>query len=128
MKKIAVLALGLALAGFVMAPVFGAAHEDDLQAIKKAVKRNPCGQPGKEAKWFKILVVDNRCHKEIVKVTVPIALIEVFLGCADNKHLRVDKGECDIDLEAVFKELKAAGPMAMVELSEKDQTLKVWLE
>jgi hypothetical protein len=128
MKKVAVLALGLAVMGFVLAPVVRAAHEDDLQAIKRAVKQNPSGHQGKEVKWLKVLVVDNRCHKDIVKLTVPISLIEIFFKCADHKHLRINEGECEINLQAVFKELKAAGPMAMVELSEDNETLKVWLE
>jgi hypothetical protein len=129
MNKIAALVLGMAVVAFVAAPAFPAAyHEDDLQTIKKAVKENPGAQPGKEAKWFKILVVDNVTRNESVKVTVPLSLIEIFLRCADNKHIRTERGECDIDLAAVFKELKAAGPMAIIELNEDNQTIKVWLE
>jgi hypothetical protein len=128
MKKLAILVLGLAAVSLVAAPALAAAHDDDLQVIRKAVRENADVQPGKEAKWFKILVVDNATKKVAVKVTIPLSLVEIFLRCADNKKIRTDRGECEIDLEAVFKELKAAGPMAMIELNEDNQTVKVWLE
>jgi len=122
----------LALAAFVLAFAFGgialAESHDDIQAIKKAVKENPSYEPGKEVKWFKLLVTDNKAGKDKVRITLPISLVEAFVKCADNKHLRLDKGECDIDFDELLTELKKVGPMAIIEIYEDDETVKVWLE
>ncbi|MEW5900861.1 MAG: hypothetical protein AB1715_05305 [Acidobacteriota bacterium] len=128
MKRSAVLALMAVALAFLAAPVLAVESKDDLQAIKKAVKENPAYEPGKEVKWFKILVTDNRTGKDKVKITLPISVVELFLRCADDKHLKMHREECDIDIEAVFKELKAMGPMAIIEINEEDETVKVWFE
>jgi hypothetical protein len=119
----AAFALALALGGIALAE-----GHDDIQAIKKAVKENPNYEPGKEVKWFKVLVTDNKAGKDKVRITLPISLVEAFVKCADNKHLRLDKGECDIDFDELLTELKKVGPMAIVEIYEDDETVKVWLE
>jgi len=101
---------------------------DDIQAIKKAVKDNPNYEPGKEVKWFKVLVTDNKTNKDKVRITLPISLVEVFVKCAENKHLKLNREDCDIDLQAMLAELKKVGPMAIIEVYEDDETVKVWLE
>ena len=122
----------LALAAFALALALGgialAESHDDIQAIKKAVKENPNYEPGKEVKWFKVLVTDNKAGKDKVRITLPISLVEAFVKCADNKHLRIDHGDCDIDFDELLTELKKVGPMAIVEIYEDDETVKVWLE
>ena len=120
---LAAFALALALGGIALAE-----GHDDIQAIKKAVKENPNYEPGKEVKWFKVLVTDNKAGKDKVRITLPISLVEAFVKCADNKHLSIDKGECDIDFDELLTELKKVGPMAIVEIYEDDETVKVWLE
>jgi len=128
MKKI----IGWTLAGLMLvaftAPVAKAEKRDDLQAIKKAVKENPAYEAGKEAMWFKVLVTDAKTNKEKVKITLPISIVEAFLRCADDKHVRMHRHDRDIDVAALFAELKKAGPMALIEVSEKDEIVKVWLE
>jgi len=128
MKKFAVLVLGVVVLAFLFSPVLLANRNDDLQTIKKAVKENPGYEAGKEVKWFKILVTDNKTSKEKVKVTLPLSVVEIFLNCANDKHMKIAEGETDIDLQAVFKELKALGPMALIEVYEDDETVKIWLE
>ncbi len=129
MKKTSTAILIVMTVAFLLGPYFLLADSrDDLQAIKKAVKENPAYEAGKEVKWFKILVTDNKTGKDKVKVTMPIAIVEIFLRCADNKHMRMRESGCDIDLAAVFKELKAMGPMALIEVYEDDETVKIWLE
>jgi hypothetical protein len=129
MKKTSTAILVVMTAVFLLGPYFLLADSrDDLQAIKKAVKENPAYEAGKDVKWFKILVTDNKTGKDKVKVTMPIAIVEIFLRCADDKHLRIRESDCDIDLAAVFKELKAMGPMALIEVYEDDETVKIWLE
>ncbi len=120
----------LALAAFVLAFAFGgialAEGHDDIQAIKKAVKENPNYEPGKEVKWFKVLVTED--GKDKVRVTLPISLVEAFVKCADDKHMNFDHGDCDIDFEELLAELKKVGPMAIVEIYDEGETVKVWLE
>ncbi len=128
MKKCAVLALAAIALTFLLSPFLLADSRDDLQAIKKAVKENPGYEAGKEVKWFKMLVTDIKTNKDKVKVTLPISVVEIFLRCADDKRLKIQEGKYDIDLQAVFKELKALGPMALIEVNEDDETVKIWLE
>jgi hypothetical protein len=120
---LAAFSLVLAISGVALAE-----GQNDIQAIKKAVKENPNYEPGKEVKWFKVLVTDNKAGKDKVRVTLPLSLVEAFVKCADNKHLRIDKGDCDIDFGELLVELKKVGPMAIVEIYEDDETVKVWLE
>lgn len=120
---IALVALVFALGGFVRAE-----GPDDIQAIKKAVKENQNYEPGKEVKWFKLLVTDNKAGKDKVRVTLPLSLVEAFVKCADDDHLKLDHGKTDIDFGQLLVELKKVGPMAIVEIFEEDETVKVWLE
>lgn len=128
MKKVSILVLIVLVSSFLFANLLLADHKADIQAIKKAVKENPNYEEGKEAKWFKVLVTDAKTNKEKVKVTLPISLVEVFLKCSQDKHLRIHDEECDIDLKELFTELKKLGPMVLIEVNEEDEIIKVWLE
>jgi hypothetical protein len=88
MKRTAWLALAI-MGLMVLAPVAARAdRRDDLQAIKKAVKENPAYEPGKEVRWFKILVTDHRSHKETVRITLPIAVFDLFMKYSDESTSR----------------------------------------
>jgi hypothetical protein len=128
MKRITVFVLALILMGFVSLGAAFADSNDDFQAVKKAVKDNPQYDPGKEAKWLKVLVTDTRTNKDKVKITLPISLVELFMKCADDRNLRIDRDEYDIDLKELFAELKKVGPMALIEVYEDDELVKIWLE
>jgi hypothetical protein len=128
MKKIAVWTLAVFMLGCFAAPVVKAEKKDDLQAIKKAVKENPAYEAGKDVKWFKVLVTDAKTNKDKVRITLPIAIVEAFLRCADNKHIRMNRKDCDIDIGALFAELKKVGPMSLIEVMDEDEIVKVWLE
>jgi len=128
MKKFAVWTLAVFMLGCFAAPVVKVEKKDDLQAIKKAVKENPAYEAGKDVKWFKVLVTDAKTNKDKVRITLPIAIVEAFLRVADNKHIRMNREDCDIDIEALFAELKKVGPMSLIEVMDKDEIVKVWLE
>jgi len=126
MKKITIFvllafALSLAPANMLMA------KDSDLQAIKKAVKKNPNIDPDQEVKWFKILITDTRTKQDKVKITLPVSLIELILE-ADHDHFRIDRDEYDVDVREIFRELKKAGPMAIIEIFEDGELIKVWFE
>ena len=125
---IAVLAVLTLAVTLTAAPARPAGTGNDFQAIQKAVKANPAYEAGKEAKWFKVLVTDAKTNKERVRITLPLALVEIALRHAEGKHLKVSDSQPDIDLAALFADLKKAGPMALIEVYEDDQVIKIWLE
>jgi len=99
----------------------------DFQAIKKAVKKNPNFEAGKEAKWFKLLVKDNKTDKTKVRITLPISIVELFVKCANKSRVNIDD-ECEIDIKDLFKELKELGPSNIIEIYEEEATVRIWLE
>ncbi|MBN1224083.1 MAG: hypothetical protein JXB23_12620 [Candidatus Aminicenantes bacterium] len=128
MKKITILVTMIFLLSLL---VVGAVHlerNDDIQTIKKAVKENPKFTPGKEARWFKVLVTDTLANKDKLRITLPISLVELFMRCTRGKHLSIDCEEYDIDLKKCLTELKELGPRALIEVSADGEVLKIWLE
>jgi len=127
MKKISLVILGVFCLGILAAPA-AAANHNDFKAIQKAVKKNPAYQEGREAKWLKILITDSRDKEERVSVTLPLALIEVLLNCSKKGPLTIEEGNCEIDLKALFADLKKAGPAALIEIRDDSTLIKIWLE
>lgn len=128
MKKIASIVLLLFVVSLIPLNFAQAGESEDFQKVKKAVKNNPNYSSGNEAKWLKVLVTDNETKKDKVKITLPLALVEVFMRAADNKNLHVDRDDYDIDIKELFAELKKLGPMALIEVYENGETVKIWLE
>ncbi len=128
MKKIVLIVLVVFALGLAPVNSLFANGENDIQAIKKAVKKNPNYESGKEVRWFKVLVTDTRTKKDKVKVTLPISLIEIFLNCSKDKKMKIDCDEFDIDIRELFAELKNLGPMMFIEVCENDEMVKVWME
>lgn len=128
MKKIASIVLLLFVVSLIPLNFAQAGAREDFQKIKKAVKDNPNYSSGNEAKWLKVLITDNETKKDKVKVTLPLALVEVFMRAADDKHLCMNRDDYDIDIKELFAELKKLGPMALIEVYEDGETIKVWLE
>jgi hypothetical protein len=127
MKRTSLIILGIFCLGILAAPAVAANH-NDFKAIQKAVKKNPTYEEGREAKWLKILITDSRDKEESVRMTLPLALIEVLLNCTDSRHFKVEDSDCEIDLKALFADLKKAGPAALIEIREDGALIKIWLE
>lgn len=113
---------------FLTVEIFPAVDKDDYQVIKKAVQESGKAEQVKEVKWFKVLVTDSRTGKEKVRITMPVALVEIFARCAENKKVRLGGDACTLNLEQLLAELKKVGPLAIIEVNEEDETVKVWLE
>lgn len=128
MKKITASVLAVMVLSFVLMNFLSAEDTSTIQAIKKAVKENPKYNAGSEVKWFKVLITDTRTKKDKVKITLPISLIELMAKHCNEKNLKVNRCEYDIDLKELLAELKKLGPMALVEICEDDELVKVWLE
>ena len=62
-----------------------------------------------------------------MKLTLPVSLMEMIIRACPDKKFRVDPG-CDIDIQRVWNDLKAAGPLALVEVEDSGETVKIWLE
>jgi hypothetical protein len=127
MKRTTIVILALFALGAIAAPAL-AANSKDFKVIQNAVKRAPAAEKGQEVAWLKVLIQDTGSSEARVKLTLPIALIEALLACTDGKHFKVDDGDCDIDLKAVWTALKKAGPLALVEINDDGAIIKVWLE
>lgn len=117
-----VFALALALAAGLLASA-----ADDYKVIQNAVHSPEASKAGPKAQWFKILVVGKDKDGERVKITLPISLVEIMMDACPEKKFHVEHG-CDIDLRRVWSDLKAAGPLALVEVEEHGETVKIWLE
>ncbi len=130
MKKLVILVLILFVFCVFLPSLLFADGNDDIQKVKKAVKKNPDYKPGQEVQWFKVLITDNETGKTKVKVTLPVAVVEAVLACAHNKHFKIDDDDCDIDLKELFAELKKHGPMVFIEIYDDDEnvSVKIWLE
>lgn len=127
MKKVVILVLVILILCLAVSCFLLADGKADLQAIKKTVKENPNYEQGKEVKWFKVLVTDTTTNKDRVRITLPVALIEVLVQCSHEKHLKFDD-ECDVDFKELFRELKKLGPMVIIEVYDEGEIIKVWFE
>ncbi|MGD2245745.1 MAG: hypothetical protein PVI11_04270 [Candidatus Aminicenantes bacterium] len=129
MKKAAILILILFVFVVFLPSLLLADSNDDIQTVKKVVKKNPDYTPGQEVQWFKVLITDNDTGKTKIKVTLPISVVEAFLKCSHEEHFDIGD-DCDIDLKKLFADLKKHGPMVFIEIYDEDEdvTIKVWVE
>ncbi|MCK5878569.1 MAG: hypothetical protein KAH24_02240 [Holophagae bacterium] len=111
-----------------IAPAVMGAAADDYKVIKKVVKPGTTtAKTMDEVKWFKVEVTDMKTGKVKVRVTLPISLIDVVSGWCPKEGLEVDNG-MKINLKQLVQELKKVGPMAIVEVYEDNEKVKVWVE
>ncbi len=116
------------LAGFIMAAGLFASAADDYKVIKNAVKSSDTSKADRQnLQWFKIVVTGKDGDHENVKITLPISLVEIMLNACPEKKFAVDSG-CQIDIKRIWNDLKAAGPLALVEVEDHGESVKIWLE
>lgn len=118
------------LAGMGSAAAAPAVEKNDLQVIRKAVRDNAREAPETmtDVKWFKVLITDNRTNKDKVRISLPLALIEAVSKLAGDNKFDFDRKNGDIDLGRLLSELKKIGPMAIIEVCDENETIKVWFE
>jgi hypothetical protein len=127
MKK-RLMVLGIGLVVFAMAAALPAARSDDYKVIKNAVKSQDASVPGqKDALWFRIVVTDKAAGKEEVKISLPVSLVEMMINACPDEELQVDR-DCRIDIRKIWSELKKAGPLALVEIDDHEEKVKIWME
>ncbi len=128
MKKTALLVLVVVISCFILANLLLSTEDFDLQTIKKAVKKNPRHNSDREVRWFKMIFTSKDNRKEQIKVTVPLSLVDLFFNCIKEKEMKIECDDYDLDLRKLYKELREAGPMSLIEISSEDGLLKLWLE
>lgn len=128
MKKTALLVLVVVISCFILAALLLGTEDSDLQSIKKAVKKNPRYDSNREVRWFKMIFTSRDNKKEQIKVTVPLTLVDLIFGCIKEKEFKIECDDYDLDLRKLYKELREAGPMSLIEISSEDGLLKLWLE
>jgi hypothetical protein len=108
--------------------ILAADAADDYKVIKNAVNAPTAPRAGqKNVQWLKVLVTGRDGAQEKVKISLPVSLVEMMLaGCRETKF-NVERG-CDIDIRRIWNDLKAAGPLALVEVEDHGETVKIWLE
>ncbi len=127
MKK-RIVALSVFLVVFVLTIALFAAAADDYKVIKNAVKNPDNSASGrKNVQWFKIVVTEKNGAKEEVKISLPISLVEMIINACPEEKFEVDHG-CRIDIRKIWNELKKAGPLALVEIEDHGETVKIWFE
>lgn len=126
MKKYAAWAAAVAVMVCLAAPVLAGGNEDDLKVIKRAVRGDSSCEPGRPAKWLKVLVIDNKTGAETLKLTLPISLAKLLANCDKDRHVHMDKA--DVDIASALKDLEELGPMTLLEIVDDETTIKIWLE
>jgi len=126
MKKGTVLMAVAALLIVLAVPISAGGNEDDLRVIKKAVKGSTSIEPERTAKWFKVLVVDNKSGRETLKITLPISIAKLLAHCEKDRHAHMDR--VDIDIAAALRDLEELSPMTLLEIVNEETTIRIWLE
>lgn len=123
MKK-NVMVVMIIITAFMLAtlPVFGDSAQD-YKVIKKASKDKKNG----DLNFLKLTVYDTKAKKNKVKITLPLALVEMLADCEEDAKI-LDKTKTDLDLKKILSLLKKNGPMTLIEIEEDDQVVKIWLE
>ena len=102
----------------------GADSNDDYRVIKNAIKKTEVKSSG--VLYFRILVKDNRTEKTKVKIKLPLNLIEFFIDTLDD-DISISRYGKKIDFKTVVQLLKKNGPQTLVEVTEEDHTVKIWI-
>ena len=94
MRKTTIVILALFVIGALAAPAV-AANRNDFKIIQAAVKKSPNPEyvEGREVRWFKVLIQDSKSGHAALKLTLPVALIELILSCDDTRHVKFDDGK-----------------------------------
>jgi len=123
-----IVALGIGLMVFVMAAALFATAADDYKVIRNAVQSPGAHATGQaNAQWLKILVTDQAGGKEKVKISLPLSLVELMINACPEEKFKIEDG-CRVDIKKIWNELKNAGPLALVEIEDHGETVKIWFE
>ena len=130
MKKTAIALLIVLAAALIVAPSMASEkNRKELTMIRMAVAdASPAAEPAARPRWFKLVVTDDRCHKDIVRLSLPIGLCELFLNKCHDTKVNLDHHLSEIDLDDIWSELKRSALHTVIEVSSGKETVKIWFE
>jgi len=127
-KKFLPVLLAAALLALTVAAAPANENRENWQVIKRAVRDDAPRAIGREARFLKILITSGRSHREKLRLTLPLSLVEAVVRMASDKHGHFDCEDLDLDFREVLAELRKGGPQALLEIKEHGETIKIWLE
>lgn len=131
MKKTALIVLAAFALGTLAVPAV-AAHSKEFKVIQNAVKNAPAAERPKgharEARSLKVLIRDSDGDGAEIRISLPVALVELILAHTGATHYKFDDEHGEVDLKACWKALKRSGPRAMVEIRDDGAVFRIWLE
>jgi hypothetical protein len=107
------------------AGLVAADSNDDYRVIKNAIKKTQA--KSSSVLYFRILVKDSRTGKKKVRIKLPLNLIEFFIDKLDD-DISIRRYGKKIDFKTVLQLLKKNGPQTLVEVTEEDHIVKLWIE
>ncbi len=129
MKKTATALLIVLAAAFLASPSLASEkNRKELSIIRTAVADAPAPEPASRPRWFKLVVTDDRCHRDVVKLSLPIGLCELFLNMGHDTKVNLDHHLSEIDLNEIWSELKHSALRTVIEVSSGKETVKIWFE
>ncbi len=129
MKKTAIALLVVLAAAWIAVPLAASEkNRGDLNVIRKAVAEAPDPEPAAGPRWFKLVVTDDRCHKDVVRINLPIGLCELFLSTCRDTKVKLENHLADIDISEIWSELKRSALRTVIEVSSGKETVKIWFE
>jgi hypothetical protein len=131
MKRTALVILAVFALGALAVPA-AASHTKEFKVIQNAVKQDRTADApktrGREVRWLKVLIRDGDGDGGEIRLSLPIPIIKIILDGCDARRFKVDDDHGEIDLQAVWKALKRAGPRALVEIRDRGSLFKIWFE
>ena len=124
MKKTAVVLLTVFSMSLLAGGTLWARSGHHYQTIKKSVKKNPDYQRGREVKYLKVSVWERGQDK--VEMTIPILLVDLIMK--HSRDLDIDLDHCHINMKKLWRRIKRLGPKSIIEIGNRNEKVKVWLE
>lgn len=139
-RLIAASAVAAVLGSAVPAAPAAASDNENWRIIKNAVREDGRrGDARREARWFKIVITDRSDKDNVVRVTLPLSLVEGIARLASTRRCRdfdadldLDLDDLDIDVDIDFAEilyrLKKSGRRSLFELRDGGDSIRIWIE
>jgi hypothetical protein len=121
------LALILLLGVLSAATPVWAKFSSEYKLIKRAVEKGDAvARPG-AGQWLKMEVVDKKKSGHVVKLSIPIALVDIVVKSAKGDQVNIC-GSAELDFRKAWDMLNKGGPAALLEVNCEDDYVKIWLE
>ena len=128
--------IAASVAAILLALAASAAPANDTrknwQIVKKAVREDASrtfARESRDVRYLKIWIASSRSRRESLRISLPLSLVEAVLRMASGTRVHFDEcGDLDLDFREVLAELRKAGPRAILEISDHDGMIKIWLE